>query len=132
MLGVSVRRVAMLVAATALIGAAGGAARAADKSPAKPLDFTVRTESSPIAPGTQTMKWDAAKGRWGLTLDLKQPETRETTLNDIKAGAYYKITPALRVGGAFAFGDQQIAPGQKPNTPDPSQPRVQFETKLKF
>jgi len=128
----TVRKVAMLLAAGALVGAAGGAARAADKPAAKPLDFTVRTESSPMAPGTQTMKWDAAKGHWGLTLDLKQPEARETTLSDIKAGAYYKITPALRVGGAFAFGDQQLAPGPKPNAPDPSQPRVQFETKLKF
>jgi hypothetical protein len=79
------------------------------------------------------LKWDyAAKGRWGVTLNLQQPDTRQTTLNDIQAGAYYKITPALRVGGAFAFGDQQPIQGPKPNTPDTSQPRVQLETKFKF
>ncbi len=141
MLGMSVRGFAMLVATTALLGALGGAAQAApatgtapaQATPAKPIDFTVHADtSSPISAGTQVMKWDAAKGRWGLTLNLQQPDTRQTTLNDIQAGAYYKITPALRVGGAFAFGDQQPIPGPKPNTPDTSQPRVQLETKFKF
>ena len=133
MLGMSVRGFAMLVATTALLGAASGAAQAADAKPTtKPLDFTVRAETSPIAPGTQTLKWDAAKGRWGLTFKMQQPDTRETTLNDIQAGAYYKITPSLRIGGAFAFGDQQVPPGPKLNAPDNSQPRVQLETKFKF
>jgi hypothetical protein len=133
MLGMSVRKVAMLVAATALLGAAGTAAQAADaKIASKPMDFTVRAETSPMAPGTQVLKWDAAKGHWGVILNLQQPDTRATTLNDIQAGAYYKITPALRVGGAVAFGDQQVLPGPKPNTPDTSQPRVQLETKFKF
>ena len=129
-----VRNVATLVAATALFGVAGTAAQAADttKASAKPMDFTVRSEVSPITPGTQTLKWDAAKGHWGLTFNVQQPDTRATTLNDIQAGAYYKITPALRVGGAVAFGEQQILPGPKPNTPDNSQPRVQLETKFKF
>jgi len=148
MLGMSVRRFAMLVAATALLGAVSGAAQAApaattatatasnatvQSTAAKPIDFTVHADtSSPITAGTQVLKWDAAKGRWGLTLNLQQPDARQTTLNDIQAGAYYKITPALRVGGAFAFGDQQPIQGPKPNTPDTSQPRVQLETKFKF
>jgi len=130
MLGMDVRKVALLVAAAALMG--GTAARAADAKSSKPIDFTVRTETSPIAPGAQTVKWDAAKGRWGVTVNLQQPESRAATLNDIQAGAYYKITPSLRVGGAVAFGDQQLLPGPKPNTPDANQPRVQFETKFKF
>jgi len=130
----SVRGIAVLVAATALFGAASTAAQAADpaKTPAKPLDFTVRAESSPVAPGTQVLKWDAAKSHWGVMLNLQQPEARATTLNDIQAGAYYKITPALRVGGAVAFGEPQVLPGVKSTVPDPSQPRVQLETKFKF
>ena len=63
---------------------------------------------------SETLKWDAAKGHWGVTFNMRQPDTRESTLNDIQAGAYYKITPALRVGGAFAFGSEQVAPGPKP------------------
>ena len=134
MLGMSVRSVAVLVALTALFGAASGVAQAADaaKPATKPIDFTVRAETSPIAPGAQTLKWDAAKGRWGVTFNLQQPDARATTLNDIQAGAYYKITPALRVGGAVAFGEQQVMAGPKPNAAEASQPRVQLETKFKF
>jgi hypothetical protein len=138
----SVRGIAMLVATTALAGGVCGVAQAAPATVAaaaatpaaasKPLDFTVKAESSPAVPGVQTLKWDAAKGHWGVTFNMRQPDTRETTLNDIQAGAYYKITPALRVGGAFAFGSEQVAPGPKPNTPDLTQPRVQLETKFKF
>lgn len=140
MLGMSVRSVAWLAAFAALAGATGAAQAATAPQPAqpaqaaasKPMDFTVRAETSPLAPGAQVLKWDAAKGKWGLTFNLQQPETRETTLNDIQAGAYYKITPALRVGGAFALGSQTLVPGPKPNTPDNTQPRVQLETKFKF
>jgi hypothetical protein len=131
----------MLVAGTALAGGLCGVAQAAPATvaaaaavpaaAAKPLDFTVHAESSPAVSGVQT-QWDAAKGHWGVTLNMRQPDTRATTLNDIQAGAYYKITPALRVGGAFAFGSEQVAPGPKPNTPDLAQPRVQLETKFKF
>ena len=146
----SVRAFSMLAATTVLLGAMGGAAQAApaltavaaqnatiqsattQSASTKPLDFTVHADSTPLSAGTQVLKWDAAKGRWGVTLNLQQPDTRQTTLNDIQAGAYYKITPALRVGGAFAFGDQQMIPGPKTNTPDNSQPRVQLETKFKF
>jgi len=131
----SVRRFAVLAVATALLGATGGAANAADAK-GKAIDFTVRAETSTIAPLSQSlaqsMKWDAAKGRWGVTLDLQQPSTRETNLNDIQAGAYYRITPSLRVGGAVAFGDQQLNAGPRPASPDGGAPRVQLETKFKF
>ena len=132
MLGMSVRKIAKLVATTALLGAVCGAAHAADKSGAKPMDFTVHTETSPLSPGSQVMKWDAARGHWGVMLNVRQPDTRAATANDIAAGAYYRITPSLRVGGSLAFGDQQVAPGPKANPADTGQPRVQFETKFKF
>ena len=129
----SVRRFATLVAMTALFGAACGAAYAADpKAATKPMDFTVHAETSPIAPGTQVMKWDAARGRWGVMLNVRQPESRAATANDIQAGAYYRITPSLRVGGSLAFGDQTLAPGPKANPADVGQPRVQLETKFRF
>jgi hypothetical protein len=134
MLGMFVRRSALLVATVAAFGLAGGAAQAAPAVAAtstKPMDFTVHAETSPLA-GAQVMKWDAAKGHWGVTLNLKQPEARAATANDIQAGAYYRITPSLRVGGSLAFGEQQITPGPKPNPADAGQPRVQLETKFKF
>ena len=127
----SVRTTALLLATTALLSAACGVANAADAK-GKAIDFTVRTETSAIAPGTQTLKWDAARGRWGLMLNLQQPDNRGIVGSDIQAGAYYRITPSLRVGVGGALGDQQLQNGPRKITPDEAQPRVQFETRFKF
>ena len=122
----------VLIAAAALSGAVGGIAHAADK-PSRPLNITVRSDPSAIQPlGAKTMRWDATKGRWGLTLNLEQPDARPSTLNDIQAGAYYRITPSLRVGGAVALGEQIVNTGPKKMTPDEGQPRVRLETAFKF
>lgn len=124
----------MLVFATALSGAAAGVAQAADKPGAKPLDFTVHAEApSAITPnGVKSTKWDARKGRWGLTLNMEQPDARPSTWNDVAAGAYYRITPSIRIGGAVAFGEQQVTPGPQKITPDEGQPRVRLESTFKF
>lgn len=126
----SVRRISSLIAAAALFGAVGGIAHA-DEKPR--FDFTVKSEPTSTAPGaSQAMKWDARKGRWGLTLNMEQSDARPSTLNDVQAGAYYRLTPSLRVGGAVSLGDQQFTPGPKKFTPDEGQPRVRLETAFKF
>ena len=130
MLRMSVRRISLLVVTAALLSATAGVAQAQDKT--KPIDFTVRSESSVVSPGNSTVKWDARKGKWGLTLNLEQPDARPSTLNDVQAGAYYRITPSLRVGGAVALGEQEMVPGPKKISPDEGQPRVRLETAFKF
>ena len=126
------RQIAILIGAAAISGAAG-AAQAAD-APAKPVDFTVRPDpAAAVAPvGPKALRLDARRGRWGVTLNLQQPDTRESNWNDVEAGAYYHITPSLRVGGAVALGDQQLQTGPKKMTPDEGQPRVRLETQFKF
>jgi hypothetical protein len=134
----SARSAIRLAAAAAVLAAWAGAAHAADpKGPdqragAKPMDFTVRMDQAGTSVQAPSVKWDAEHKRWGFTLNLQQPDTRASNWNDIQAGAYYRITPSLRVGGAFALGDQQPLPGPKPAAPEVGQPRVQFETKFKF
>jgi hypothetical protein len=125
-------RIRLLVAATALLGAAcGAAAQAADKP--QRFDFTVHSESSPVpSSGLKSLKWDARKGRWGVTLNLEQPDARPSSLNDVQAGAYYHITPSLRVGGAVALGDEQLTPGPKKIGSEEAQPRVRLESSFKF
>lgn len=126
------RRIATILGAAALFGAAAGAAHAAD-APAKPMDFTVRPDASAADPaGTKTLRFDARHGRWGVTLNMQQPDTRESTWNDVQAGAYFHITPSLRVGGAVALGDQQPQTGANKMNPDQGQPRVRLETQFKF
>lgn len=130
------RHIAAALGAAGLLTLAGGAAQAADAprvDGAKPVDFTVHADpvAMPIS-GAKNVALDARRGRWGVTLNMLQPDSRAATPNDIQAGAYYRITPSLRVGGAVAFGDQQLVPGPKKFTPDEGQPRVRLETKFKF
>lgn len=121
----------VLLAAVALSGVAARGAHAADKD--QRLDLTIHSDPSAIQPfSARSVRWDAAKGRWGLTLNLEKPDARPSTLNDIQAGAYYRITPSLRVGGAVALGDQQLNQGPRKITPDEGQPRVRLETAFKF
>jgi hypothetical protein len=128
--GMNVRRLSVMIAAAALMSAAAGGASAADK--AKPMDFTVKAEPATVAPnGGRITTFDASKGRFGLTLGVKQPNARETTPNDVAAGAYFRITPKLQVGGSVALGEQELTPRAN-NTRPADQPRVRLETMFKF
>jgi len=81
------RRISLLIAATALFGAACGAAQAADK--AKPVDLTVHSDMTSMpSTGMRALRWDARKGRWGVTLNMDQSDTRPQSGNDVQAGAY--------------------------------------------
>ena len=131
-MGMVGRSTAVLIGVAALFAAAGAAQAAEAPAPGKPVDFTVRPDPAAAIVGGKALKLDARRGRWGVTLNLQQPDTRASNWNDIQAGAYYKITPSLRVGGAFALGDQSPLPGPKPATPEAGQPRVALEGKFKF
>ena len=121
----SKRTVAFVAFSAALLGAAGAHAQ----TKAKDMDFTVRSEALPQ--GGKTLKWDMQNGRWGVTLDLDQPSGRDVQLNDVQAGAYFRVTPSLRVGGAVALGEKE-EPAFKKTQPTESTPRVRLETALKF
>ena len=96
-------------------------------------DFNPQTTQFAPADGRKTLQFDASKGRWGLKLDLDQPTTRDMQLQDVRAGAFFKLTPSLRVGGAVALGDQTAKPLIRKNEPqETAAPRVRLETAFKF
>lgn len=74
------------------------------------------------------------KGKWGMKFDVNQPETSPSGLNDIDAGAFYKLTPSLRVGGTVGFGEKSDPLKPEPNNQlqNKKQPRVRLETTFKF
>lgn len=102
-------------------------------------DFSVKNDFTNAASGVQsprddkrTLRFDAKKGRWGLKLDLDQPSSREMEMQDVQAGAYFKVTPSIRVGGAVSLGETNPAiAARKAQQPDPA-PRVRLETAFKF
>ncbi len=78
------------------------------------------------------------KGKWGVKFDVNQPETSPSGLNDVDAGAFYKLTPSVRVAGTLGFGEKTID-GLKPDPVNTAvqqatknQPRVKLETTFKF
>jgi hypothetical protein len=80
----------------------------------------------------KTYEWDAAKSRWGIQLDVNTPGARSMNWKDVQAGAYFKLTPQLQVGGAVALGDPNIGPLPREAVPQPSAPHVRLETAFKF
>ncbi|MDP3852348.1 NtrZ family periplasmic regulatory protein [Phenylobacterium sp.] len=106
-------------------------AHAQTASKGKTADFTVRSETSVTPQGTKSLKWDTRKGRWGVSLNLDQRVERDMQWNDVQAGAYFRVTPSLRVGGAVALGDQET-PAYKKTQPVDAAPRVRLETAFKF
>lgn len=117
-------------AAVALLGATTAAHA---ETQAKTPNFTVRADVTSVsANGGQSIKWDARRGRWGMTLNLDQSVDRGAVLNDVQAGAYFRLTPSLRIGGAVGLGDQPALPVYKKTQPQDSAPRVRLETAFKF
>jgi hypothetical protein len=124
-------RILAMFAAAALLSAAGGVAQAADK-PSRVVDFTVRSEPTTAAPNPgRAMRWDATKGRFGVTLGIQQPDGRPAIPNDVQAGAYFRITPSVRVGGSVSLGPQDLTPRANQARPA-DQPKVRLETAFKF
>lgn len=123
-------RISLAILAAALLGASGGSAMAADKG--KVVDFTVKSEPITSAPNAgRALKWDASKGRFGVTLDIQQPRERPSVANDVQAGAYFRITPSLRVGGSVALGEQDLK--VRPYAARPADaPKVTLQTAFRF
>ncbi len=119
------------ISAAALMGLAGGVAHA---DPRKPIEMTIRDDTPALAPlGAKMLQWDARRGRWGLTFNVDRRDSRAMQLNDVQAGAYFRITPSLRVGGAVALGDATTDAFRRAQPrPQDGQPRVRLETALKF
>jgi hypothetical protein len=105
-----------------------------------PADFTVKSDFSnppqvaPFSPQgpKKSLQWDAKKGKWGLKLDLDQPLNRDLELKDVQAGAYFSVTPSIRVGGAVALGESNPALAARKNETQEPAPRVKLETAFKF
>jgi hypothetical protein len=80
-------------------------------------------------PPHKQLQWDS-KGRWGFRLDMIQPNNRDTDWKDVQAGAFFRITPSMQVGGAVSLGDRLAQPRQV--TPLDAGPRVHLETAFRF
>lgn len=120
-------RILAVAGSIALIGAAGGA-HAQSKPSAD--EFTVRGDFNAQSMAQQQSKsilWDAnKKGSWGIKLDLGRDAGQ---WKNVEAGAYFRVTPSLRVGGAVGL-EQHDGPVRKRD--EEAAPKVRLETAFKF
>lgn len=98
-------------------------------------DYNASDNQFTSSDGRRSLVWDAKKGRWGLTLDIKPRSDLDPQVldqgRDVEAGAFFKVTPRLRVGGAVGVGPNQPTPIRK-NDGREETPRVRLETAFKF
>lgn len=125
---------ALILTGSATIASAQVKTRTATPDFSVKSDFTANPKGVQFGPQDpkKTLQWDAKKGRWGLKLDMDQPVGREMELKDVEAGAYFKLTPSIRVGGAVALGDNNPALAARKAEPVEPAPRVRLETAFKF
>ncbi len=131
--GVRVMAVAMALTA----GTLAAPACARDNAPQTFSSATRFTAGSNFTVNQNSWGPDAAQGlawsrsRFGLTVDFGAPQTRAEDANDVAAGAYYRITPSLRLGGQLKLGTTGSA-ATRAAQPDEREPRLRFETAFQF
>ena len=81
-------------------------------------------------PGSKNSLQLKDKGRWDLNVDVDPPLGRDANLKDVEAGAFFRIAPGLKVGGAVRLGDKAARERGVPQ--DREAPGVKLVTKYRF
>ena len=79
----------------------------------------------------RALRWNDS-GRWGLNFNMKEPVGRDADWGDVEAGAYYRLSPRLRVGAAANLASPETDPARATESDRRAQPRVRLETIFKF
>ena len=130
---------AIIAASVGLLALTSVASEASAQSRSRAPAVTLAEASNAQAAGRGStapaprrgLRWNE-NGRWGLDFNLNQPVGREAEWGDVEAGAYYRLSPRLRVGAAAGLATPEQDPARAPETDRRSQPRVRLETLFRF
>lgn len=106
-------------------------AQARTRAPAVTLAEAASTTPAANQTARRGLRWNDA-GRWGLNFNLKEPVGRDANWGDVEAGAYYRLSPRLRVGAAANLSSPDTDPARATESDRRAQPRVRLETIFKF
>jgi hypothetical protein len=121
----------MVAAATLAMAFAAASAHAAPSDAfTQQNDFTPQTNQIGPQPPHRSLQWDNRTNRWGVHLDMAQPQDRDVTWRDARVGLNYRVAPGLRTGVGFSLGNETPPDGR--TLPDGPAPRVRLETTFKF
>ena len=126
--------IAGLAGGLAVLAAADAASAqsAASRSRAPAVSLSeAQAARSAAAPAQSRLRF-TERGRWGLDLNLSQPVGRESNLGDVEAGAYYRVSPRLRVGASAGLAEPEADPARPPQTDRRTAPRFRLESIFRF
>jgi hypothetical protein len=119
-----------LVVITGSADSASAQSRA--RAPAVTLSEASAAQRATPAPAPRRgLRWNE-NGRWGLDFNLNQPVGREADWGDVEAGAYYRLSPRLRVGAAAGLSRPEQDPARAVESDRRAQPRVRLESIFRF
>ncbi len=85
---------------------------------------------APLDPGGATVEFDAGSN-WGLSLGFEGGARRDEDLDGVSAGAFYRLTPRMRVGGELGYRARQNDPaGLRPD--EVGAPQVKLQSAFSF
>ncbi|MDI1328054.1 MAG: hypothetical protein PSV23_14780 [Brevundimonas sp.] len=123
--------IAGLTAGLALLAVADVASAQTDARTRAPAVSLTDAQSARAAVGPSRLRF-TERGRWGLDLNLGQPETRDSNVGDVEAGAYYRVNPRLRVGAAAGLTEADTDPARGPQTERRQAARFRLESIFRF
>lgn len=126
--------IAGVVGLAVLVGVSDAAsAQSRSRAPAVTLAEASSAAQRTPAPSTQrrSLRWNE-NGRWGLDFNLNQPAGRDGQWGDVEAGAYFRVSPRLRVGAAAGLAAPEQDPAIAAETNRRAQPRVRLESIFRF
>lgn len=125
--------IAGIVGLAASVGGADDvSAQTRSRAPAVSLaEASAAQRTAQIPAPRRGLRWNE-NGRWGLDFNLNQPVGREADWGDVEAGAYYRLSPRLRVGAAAGLATPEQDPARAPETDRRAQPRVRLESIFRF
>lgn len=125
--------IAGLAAGLTLLAVADVAlAQAAQPRSRAPAVSLSEAQAARSATASQSRLRFTERGRWGLDLNLSQPEGRESNLGDVEAGAYYRVNPRLRLGATAGLAEPDADPARGPQTDRRAAPRFRLESIFRF
>lgn len=124
--------IAGVVGLVAFVGVSNDAsAQSRSRAPAVTLaEASTAAQRTSPAP-RRSLRWNE-NGRWGLDFNLSQPVGRDAQWGDVEAGAYYRLSPRLRVGAAAGLAAPEQDPARAAETDRRAQPRVRLESIFRF
>ena len=99
--------------------------------------FTFRSTTLPDANTwtlTDTPSFELSAGeKWRFTFNLDNQNPERLEFDSVRAGAFFDITPRMRLGGALSFSDEADAITRASGgSLDDDVPQVRFESAFKF